>query len=238
MAEINLLRSYPTGKGTRYKRNVTLKKRLELRKFPKEFFDGSRDEGYGGYHYDGRWEPVARDFIKHYYLTQKSKILDIGCGKGFLLYELTKLLPGINIVGIEVSQHCIDNAKEEVKANFFLCDAGNMNFKNKEFDLVISINTIHNLPLEACLKAIKDIEKIGKNKYIQVDAWRNNAERDAFRDWQLTGGFYDSDENWFPLGTSFSIKGWKEFFELAGYTGDYYWTIFEDLKDKQEIEKT
>lgn len=228
MPQENLLKSYPTGKGTRFARKFDLSRRLELRKFGKDFFDGSRDEGYGGYNYDGRWEIVAKDIIERYSLTNDSKILDVGCAKGFMLYEFTKLLPGIEVVGTEISQYCLDNAKEEVKDKLILMDAAEMNiFKDDEFDLVLAINTIHNLPFEACIKATKDIERIGKNKYIQVDAWENEKQRDDFRNWQITGGFFDSDGNWVAFGTAFSIKGWEEFFELTGYTGEYFWTIVE-----------
>jgi len=227
MPEANLLKSYPSGKGSRYKRDFTIEQRLETRKFGKDFFDGTRDQGYGGYKYDGRWEPVARDFIEYYSLTHDAKILDIGCAKGFLLYEFKKLLPDVDVVGIDISEYCIENAKEEVKDKLFVCDAANMPFEENQFDLVISINTTHNLPFEACLKATRDIERIGKNKYIQVDSWRNEKEREAFRAWQITGGFYDNEGNWVTFGTAFSTKGWEEFFKLAGYTGEYYWTIIE-----------
>ncbi len=229
MAEVNLLKDYPSGKGTRYKRNYTLEQRLEARNFGKDFFDGTRDQGYGGYKYDGRWESVVKYFIEYYNLSAGSRILDVGCAKGFLLYEFTKLLPKVDVVGIDISKYCIENAKEEIKNNLFVCDAANMPFKEREFDLVIAINTIHNLPFEECFKATKDIQSIGRNKYVQVDAWRNEREREAFRAWQITGGFYDDDGNWVPFGTAFSTIGWEKFFKLAGYTGEYYWTIIEEI---------
>lgn len=230
MPELNLLKSYPSGKGTRYKREYTIEQRLEARKFGMEFFDGNRDQGYGGYIYDGRWAAVAKDFIEHYHLTSSSRVLDVGCAKGFLLFEITKLLPGIEVIGIDISEYCIENAMPELKGRLFICSADNMPFKQNEFDLVISINTVHNLPFEACLKSVIDIENIGKNKYIQVDSWRNVEEKESFRMWQVTGGFYDIDRNWVPLGTAFSVMGWIRFFELAKYTGEYYWTILETLK--------
>ena len=229
MQEKNLLKDYRSGKGTWYKRTFTIEERLEARKFSKDFFDGSRHQGYGGYKYDGRWESVAKYFIKYYNLTAGARILDVGSAKGFLLYEFTKLLPDVAVVGIDVSKYCIDNSKEEIKNKLFVCDAAKMSFKENEFDLVIAINTIHNLPFEACMKATRDIERIGKNKYIQVDAWRNEEERENFRAWQLTGGFYDDEENWVALGTAFSTKGWEKFFKSTGYTGQYYWTIIDEI---------
>lgn len=229
MPEVNLLKSYPSGKGTRYTRTYTIEQRLQARKFDRDFFDGTRDQGYGGYVYDGRWAPVAKDFIEYYRLPSHARILDIGAAKGFLLYELTKLLPRADVVGIDISEYCIRNAKEEIRDKMFVCDVAAMPFRDQEFDLVICINTVHNLPFEACLKAIRDIERIGRHKYIQVDAWRNAQEREAFRAWQICGGFYDEEGNWVPFGTAFSTHGWEKFFKLAGYTGEYYWTVIEDV---------
>jgi len=118
---------------------------VKAKKWGYDYWDGSRDINYGGYYYDGRWKPIAEKMIKHYKLKRNSKILDVGCGKGFLLHEFKKLLPQCEVKGLDVSSYAIKNSKEEVKKNLVLGHAKKLPFKDNYFDLIISLNTLHNL---------------------------------------------------------------------------------------------
>lgn len=217
MAEINLIARYPQTKRNLDKRaeQKNLENRIIAKQFGKEYFDGNRDCGYGGFSYHPKfWTGVVQDMIKYYDLTNKSKILDVGCAKGFMLYDFVKALPGIKIRGIDISEYAIKNSKEEIKEFVSIGNAKDLNeFKDKEFDLVISINTIHNLPLKECRQSLKEIQRIGKNKFITVDAWKNKEEKERMRAWNLTAETY------------MHVDGWKRLFQGAGYTGDYYWFI-------------
>ena len=217
--EINLLAAYPQSKRSAEDRSqsVTVKDRLLSRRFSKEYFDGSRNQGYGGYNYHPRfWQGAVKDLKKYYKLNSKSKILDIGCGKGFMLYDLKQLVPGISVTGIDISEYAIQNSPDEMKSFLQIGNAKQLPFADNSFDLVIAINTIHNLPLEDCFKALKEIERVSKkDKYIVVDAWETEEQKQKMIKWVLTGLTY------------FHTKDWKELFKLAGYTGDFYWFIVD-----------
>lgn len=184
--------------------------------YGKDFWDGDRRYGYGGYKYDGRWEVVARQLIDFYHLKTNAKILDVGCGKGFLLYEFKKLLPKSKIVGFDSSSYAIDNAKEEVKSNLFVHKAQDgYPFKDKEFDLVVSITTLHNLLTPELKIALKEIERVGRDKYLVVESYRNETELFNLQCWALTCEAF------------FSSNGWVWLFDEFGYTGDYEFIYFE-----------
>lgn len=186
------------------------------RQYGKEFWDGDRRYGYGGYRYDGRWESVARKLIDHYPLPKNAKILDVGCGKGFLLYELKKLLPDSEVKGFDISAYAIENAKAEIRNDLFLHRAENpYPFEAKSFDLVISLTTLHNLFVFDLAKALSEIERVGKNKYIVVEAYRNEAELFNLQCWALTCNSFYSDREWIWL------------FDHFHYTGDYEFIYFE-----------
>mgnify|MGYP001580771978 FL=1 len=186
------------------------------KRFDKDFWDGDRRHGYGGFRYDGRWEAVARQLIEKYNLPKNAKILDVGCGKGFVLYELKKILPDCEIVGFDISQYALDNAKEEVKGVLYNHAAQNpYPYKDKEFDLVFSINTLHNLLLFDFVSALKEIQRVGKEKYIAVEAYRNEEELFNLQCWVLTGQCFMKPEEWIWL-----FKEYK-------YTGDYEFIYFE-----------
>lgn len=181
-----------------------------------DYWDGNRRYGYGGYKYDGRWKSVAEDMIKKYGLTNDSKILDVGCGKAFLLYELKQLLPGAEIVGIDSSQYALENAKEEIKDCLFLHRAEDvLPFGDKQFDLVYSITTLHNLKVYDLKTAVSEVERVGKNGYIMVEAYRNSAELFNLECWALTCESFFRPDEWIWL--------YKEF----GYNGDYEFIYFE-----------
>lgn len=214
--EIDLLEKYPKSKRNLDERasTITDEDRRIAKQFGKDYFDGSRNRGYGGYSYDGRWLKVLPDFIKHYNLTNDSKVLDLGSGKGFLLHDLKQLLPGITVVGIDISQYGVDNTMEDVKPYVSVGNAKDLSqFKDKEFDLVIAINTIHNLDRQDCIKALKEMQRISKHAFLTVDAWRNDEEKEKMLKWNITALTY------------LHVNDWVKLFEEAGYTGDYFWFI-------------
>lgn len=186
------------------------------RKFDKEFWDGERKYGYGGYTYiPGRWSSVADQIIKDYNLKEGSKILDVGCGKGYLLKELKSKIKGLNVVGFDISKYAIDNSHEDIKKYLYVQSAqSEFNYKDNYFDLVISLGTLHNLELFDLKKSIKEIERVGKEKYIMVEAYRNENELFNLQCWALT------------CKSFFSEKEWIWIYEEYGYTGDYEFIYF------------
>lgn len=213
--EIDLLVNYPKSKRDISKRgkSKTPEQQKLAREFGKDFFDGDRDNGYGGYYYNERfWANVIPDFINFYNLKDGDKILDIGCGKGFMLYDFKKANPKLDVEGIDISKYAIENAKSEVKDFLKLGDAKQLNYKDNYFDLVISITTVHNLDLKDCKKALKEIERVSKkHKFITVDAYSNEKEKELMYSWNLTAK------------TILHTKEWKNLFLETNYTGDFYW---------------
>lgn len=215
--EINLLDVYPTTKRPieeRFK-TVTIADRLAARRFGKEYFDGTRNQGYGGYNYYPKfWQPVVKRLQKFYHLNSKSRVLDIGCGKGFLLYDFRQLIPGITVAGIDISEYAIQNAMDDIKPYLVLGNTKKLPYANDTFDLVLAINTLHNLSLEECFIALEEIERVGKkDKFIVVDAWETEQEHQNMIKWVLTGL------------SCFSTSEWRQLFKMAKYTGDFYWFI-------------
>jgi ubiquinone/menaquinone biosynthesis C-methylase UbiE len=160
------------------------------------------------------WQPVIPTFQKYWGITSESSLLDVGCAKGFMLYDLSLLIPGIMVKGIDISSYAIENAVEEIKSHVSVANATDLPFDDNSFDVVISINTVHNLEKDECAKALQEIERVSKGKsYITVDAYRNEEEKKRMFDWNLTAK------------TIMSVDEWKLFFEKIGYTGDFYWFI-------------
>ena len=187
------------------------------KKFDFDYWDGDRRICYGGYKYiPGRWEKVAKEMITYYGLNPKSKILDIGCGKGYLLYEFIKLIPEIKIFGLDISEYALNNCKDEISNSLKLGNATNLPYESNFFDLVISINTLHCLHSYELDSALKEIERVGKyNKYICVESYRNEIEKANLLYWQVTCEAFNSP------------KGWKWWFKNSGYTGDYSFIYFQ-----------
>ena len=215
--EINLLSNYPRSKRDISKRESqkTEEDRAIGRKFGKEFFDGDRKLGYGGFTYNSKyWEPVIQDFKKYYNLNSSNSILDVGCAKGFMLYDFSKAIPGISLSGIDISEYAINNSIPEIKKLVRVANAKKLPFSDNFFDLVISINTVHNLEQKDCADALREIARVSKNySFITVDAYRNEEEKKRMLAWNLTAK------------TIMSVSEWKLFFEEIGYNGDYYWFI-------------
>lgn len=181
-----------------------------------DYWDGDRRYGYGGYKYDGRWKETAREIIEFYNLDNNSKILDVGCGKAFLIFEIQKLLPGIKVVGFDISEYAIENAKQEIKSSLFVHNAKDIYpFGDKEFDLAFSLGVFHNLKIYELRNAVKEIERVSKQKYIMVEAYRDEAELFNLECWALTcESFFRPDE-------------WVWLYNEFGYTGDFEFIYFE-----------
>jgi SAM-dependent methyltransferase len=215
--EIDLLINYPKAKRNVEERGATKSEedRALARKFDKDFFDGDRKNGYGGFNYMPKfWQPVIPTFQEYWNLNSNSSLLDVGCAKGFMLYDLSLLIPNIKLAGIDISEYAIENAVNEVAPFVSVANAVNLPFEDNSFDVVISINTVHNLEREECAKALQEIERVSKgNSYITVDAYRNEEEKKRMFDWNLTAK------------TIMSVDEWVIFFNEIGYTGDYYWFI-------------
>ena len=181
-----------------------------------EYWDGDRRYGYGGYRYDGRWRAVAEAMSEHYALEPGERILDIGCGKAYLLYEFTQVVPGIEVAGIDVSAYGLEHAKEEVKPSLHLGSAVDLPFEDKSFDFVYSLATLHNLKIFDLVRALREIERVGRGarKYIMVESWRDEREKVNLLNWQLTcESFYAPEE-------------WAWLYDREGYTGDYGFISF------------
>jgi SAM-dependent methyltransferase len=219
VAEIDLMVLYPRSKRPIEERAklITEEHRKIARQFGREFFDGDRLYGYGGYFYHPRfWTDTVKRFRDYYQLSEDSAVLDVGCGKGFMLHDFKLLIPKMSIAGIDISQYAIANAIEDMKPFLLVGDAKELPYKDKSFDLAISINTVHNLPLEECKQALREIERVSRtHSFIVVDAWRNEEEHKRMLMWNLTALTY------------MHVDGWNRLFTEVGYTGDYYWFIAE-----------
>ncbi len=186
------------------------------KKYDSRYWDGNRKFGYGGYHYDGRWRKIAKKIIKRYKLNKNSKILDIGCGKGHLIYELKKILNSSKIYGIDISKYALKNSPDEIKKNLRLLDVRKgLKYKKNFFDLVISINLIHNLEINFLKKFINEITKISKKSFITTESYRNEKELFNLQCWALT------------CESFFSQKEWKWILNQFGYNRDYELIFFE-----------
>jgi SAM-dependent methyltransferase len=213
--EIDLLENYPKAKRNLDERLASKNEidRAVAREFGREFFDGDRNHGYGGFNYMPRfWQPVIPTFKEYWNLKSDSSLLDVGCAKGFMLHDLTTLIPGITVKGVDISEYAIDNVMEDMKPHTQVANAMRLPFADDAFDVVISINTVHNLDLEECGKALQEIERVSRGKsFITVDAYRNDEEEERMYAWNLTAK------------TIMSVDEWIKFFKDVNYNGDYFW---------------
>ena len=187
------------------------------KKFGFDYWDGDRRICYGGYNYlEGRWESVIRKMAQHYQLPRNPKILDIGCGKGYLLYDFLKIFPEAEVHGLDISEYAIANCKPEIKNQLTVGNATCLPWPDKHFDLVISITTLHNLYAYDLFDALAEMERVGKNnKYLCVESYRNEQEKANLLYWQVTCEAFNTPQEW---------KWW---FKKANYTGDYSFIFFE-----------
>lgn len=217
MREVDLLDRYPRARRPIAERAAAAPHtRAVARRFGREYFDGDRTQGYGGYRYDGRWVAVAERFRDFYGLEPDQRVLDVGCAKGFLLHDLRHAVPGLRVAGVDVSAYALGQAMETVRPWLVRASADALPFADRTFDLVISVNTVHNLERDACLRAIREMERVSRGgKYLQVDSWLSEEQRQDFERWQLTAVTY------------FAPDGWRRLLADAGYTGEYAWTLTE-----------
>jgi protein-L-isoaspartate(D-aspartate) O-methyltransferase len=186
------------------------------RRWGHDYWDGSRETGYGGYRYDGRWRQVARAFIDHYRLEPGMSVLDIGCGKGFLLYDLSQELPGLEITGLDISEYALENAKPEVKPHLQLGSATALPFAAGAFDFVFSLNTLHNLYNYELDAALREMQRVSRERsYLCVESYRSEQEKVNLLYWQLTCQAFCTPAEW---------EWW---FRTTGYGGDHSFIFFE-----------
>jgi ubiquinone/menaquinone biosynthesis C-methylase UbiE len=242
MKELNLLESFPKSRQKREEIIRNEENREIAKRFDKEFFDGERVNGYGGYYYDGRWRGVVRKLKEVYNINSKSAVLDIGCAKGFLLYDLQYMIPGIQVAGLDVSSYALnkvmdgyknyltrrqlcsqektkefeENARRKILPHLIQGSADNLPWPDKSFDVVLSVNTLHNLKPDNFKKSLEEMSRVCRtnNMFVQVDAYRNEEEKQKMKNWVLTAE------------TIMSVEEWKDFFKDSNYKGDYFWTIF------------
>lgn len=229
MAEIDLMADYPKCRRRpirsralmkfRRKSNVDIALDHALAKrvaeFGYEYFDGDRLLGYGGYYYHPKyWTKTARRFIQHYGLKAGSRVLDVGCAKGFLLYDLHRLCPGLEVAGLDISQYAIDNAKSEVKPWLSQGTATTLPFEDRSFDLVVSISTLSHLDREGCAQSLREITRVSKGaRFITLHAWETEEQHARIVMWNLAAQTY------------MHVAAWREFLQKVPYHGDYYWWI-------------
>ena len=190
---------------------------LKAKEYEADYWDGDRRYGYGGYRYMAeRWKSVAEALIENYNLTNESSVLDVGCGKAYLLYELKLLLPGLKVAGFDISRHGLNDSKEEIRDQLFRCRAQDRYpYGDNHFDLVISLGCLHNLRLFELQTALQEIQRVGRQGYIMLESYRNELEQFNLQCWALTAeSFFDTAE-------------WIWLYNHFGYTGDYEFIYFE-----------
>ena len=190
---------------------------IKAKQYEYDYWDGDRRYGYGGYKYmPGHWKPVAESLIENYKLDNDSSVLDVGCGKAYLLHEMKLILPGLRVVGFDISNHGLSDSRPEIRDNLFIARAQDpYKFNDNEFDLVISLGCLHNLRIFELQIALSEIERVGKQGYIMLESYRNEQEQFNLQCWALTcESFFDHEE-------------WPWIYNHFGFTGDYEFIYFE-----------
>jgi SAM-dependent methyltransferase len=190
---------------------------IKAKEYEFDYWDGDRHYGYGGYKYmPGRWKPVAEALIKTYNLKPGDKVLDVGCGKAFLMYEMQLLMPELQLTGFDISKHGLASCHPDFKGNLFRYRAQDAYpFGDQHFDLVISLGCLHNLRIFELKTALGEIERVGKQGYVMLESYRNELEMFNLECWALTAeSLFDTAE-------------WIWLYDHFGYTGDYEFIYFE-----------
>jgi SAM-dependent methyltransferase len=204
----------PVARGAR----VTIRNRLIAWEQGREFYDGARENGYGGYRYDGRWRRLVPALIARYGLCNRSTVLDVGCKKGFFLHDLSEALPGITTRGIETTKYPIDEGMASVRSVMTVHRFDELPFDDGAFDFVLAFSSIYILNLCGVVSALREIQRVsGGRSYVTLGAYRDREERELFEAWSLLGT------------TVLHVDDWMEVFAHAGYTGDYYFTTAKSL---------
>ena len=220
VAQIDFIESLHTGTKRDYLGRVNERDKAECaeiaKRWDRDYWDGDRTTGYGGMRYDGRWRSVAEKMAAHYGIKPGHRILDVGCGKGFLLYEFIQAVPGVEVAGLDISDYAIENAKEEVQPALKQGHAKGLPFEDQSFDFVVSITTLHNLYLFDLMESLREIERVGRGgKHVVVESYRNEQEKANLLYWQLTCECF------------FAPQEWQWIFDQAGYSGDHGFIYFE-----------
>ena len=220
VAQIDFIESLHTGTKRDYLGRVNERDKAECaeiaKRWGRDYWDGDRATGYGGMRYDGRWRPVAEKMAAHYGIKPGQRILDVGCGKGFLLYELSQAVPGVEVAGLDISDYAIEHAKEEVKPFLKQGHARELPFEDTSFNFIVSITTLHNLYLFDLMESLREIERVGRGgKHVVVESYRNEQEKANLLYWQLTCECF------------FAPQEWQWIFDQAGYSGDHGFIYFE-----------
>jgi len=221
MARIDLVQALHNTTRRNYIERVTAHDKAECAaiagQYGKDYWDGARGFGYGGYHYDGRWRPVAERMVERYGLREGDRVLDVGCGKAYLLFEMMQLVPGLSVTGLDISRYAIAHAKPEVKPFLHCGSADALPFADHSFDVVVSLGTLHNLSLPDVHRSFAEIERVGRGprKYVMVESYRNEREKVNLLYWQLTCRSFHDPEAWEWIASQ------------AGYNGDIGFIYFE-----------
>ena len=220
MREYDALSDYPAPTEPRLVHpNIrTIHNRIAASYRDKEFYDGDRRNGYGGYTYDGRWASIARNMLQSYSLGDESSILQVGCDKGFLLHEFLQIRPSITISGTEISDYAISYAMASVKSFILKAPFTKLPFPQDKFDLIIAIGVVYSLNLQDAIKCLKEIQRVGKGKsFITLGSYESEEDLRLFRNWTLLGC------------TILSKPDWVAVLNHTGYTGDYKFITAQSL---------
>lgn len=213
MKKFNLLNTYPNPKAKRYvNENIrTIKNRINASYREREFYDGKRNDGMGGFYYDGRWKKIADKICKKYNLNNNSSILQLGAQKGFLLHDIKNKFPKIKIVGLDYSNYAINKAMKNVKRNIKKVeDYTKLNFKTNYFDFVIALGVVYEYDLTRAISTLKEIQRVSKgNSFITLGSYNNQKEYVQLKQWTLLGT------------TLLKEKEWRQVMKHVKFTGDY-----------------
>ena len=220
MREFNALSSYPQPKERVVGPDIrTIKNKIIASYRDERYYDGERNNGYGGYKYDGRWKIFVDVLEREYGLNEKSSYLQLGCEKGFLMHDIKEKYPDATVKGYEMSQYPIDHAMPSIKDDIILGAFEKLPFSDHEFDIVIAIGVVYSLTLRDCIFCLKEIQRVGKGKsFITIGAYYDEKSKRLFKDyWSLLGS------------TVLHVDEWIYVLKEAGYTGDYTFVTSDTL---------